>query len=305
MKAVFSWIKNNRLTALLAVAVLYFLLKNNSGLFSVNLRKSYQPNLGMTESFDMAAPEMGLGSRGLGKSIIPSSADYAPTNNAQDRLVIQNSDISLQVKNVRTALDDILSQVKAAGGYMVNSSLSSPEDAPYASLTVRVPASQLDATLNSLRGLAVKVVWENLYGNDVTDEYEDIDAKLVTLNRTKAKFEAIFESAVEISDILRVQQELINLENQIDSYKGRQNYLEKNAQLARITINLSTDEFSLPYAPSETWRPDVIFKTAVRSLIANLRKVGTLAIWAFVYSVIIIPAILILRFFFRKKELQK
>ena len=301
-----SWIKNNKITALLAVMVAYFLLKNYFGVSPLKFRNySPIPNLGMTESFDMAAPEMGIGSRGFSKSIIPPSPDYPPTTNVQDRLVIRNADISLQVKNVRQVADEILNQVKSAGGYMVNSSLSAPEDVPNANITVRIPASKLDTTLNFLRGLSIKVVWENVYGEDVTDQYEDINAKLATLNKTKARIEALFDQAVEVSDLLRIQQEIINIESQIDSQKGRQNYLEKNAQLARISINLSTDEFSLPYAPSETWRPEVIFKQAVRSLVGLLRNLATAVIWLTVYSVVIIPSVLVLRYLLRKKELKK
>ena len=188
---------------------------------------------------------------------------------------------------------------------MVNSSLSAPEDVPNANITVRIPASKLDTTLNFLRGLSIKVVWENVYGEDVTDQYEDINAKLATLNKTKARIEALFDQAVEVSDLLGIQQEIINIESQIDSQKGRQNYLEKNAQLARISINLSTDEFSLPYAPSETWRPEVIFKQAVRSLVGLLRNLATAVIWLTVYSVVIIPSVLVLRYLLRKKELKK
>src|SRR3989338_10482440 len=167
-------------------------------------------------------------------------------------------------------------------------------------ITVRIPASKLDTTLNFLRGLSIKVVWENVYGEDVTDQYEDINAKLATLNKTKARIEALFDQAVEVSDLLGIQQEIINIESQIDSQKGRQNYLEKNAQLARISINLSTDEFSLPYAPSETWRPEAIFKQAVRSLVAQVRKVGTAFIWLAVYSVIWIPVLVL--FFYLKRR---
>ena len=55
-------------------------------------------------------------------------------------------------------------------------------------------------------------------------------------------------------------------QSQIDSYKGQQDALKKNAQLAKLTIYLSTDEIALPYAPSETFRPQIIFKLAVRGI---------------------------------------
>ncbi len=68
--------------------------------------------------------------------------------------------------------------------------------------------------------------------------------------------------------------------------------------MAKVTIYLSTDEMALPYAPSNAWRPAVIFKLAVRSLIGSLRSLASVLIWIVVYSVIWLPiliAILLLR----------
>ena len=124
-----------------------------------------------------------------------------------------------------------------------------------------------------------------------------------TLEKTKAKFEEILEAATEIQDILQVQREIINLQAEIDAVIGQQKYLEQSAKLARLTVYLSTDELALPYAPSETWRPVVIFRQAVRSLIYQMRKIGTALIWLAVYSVIWIPALLLIYYFKKRKSL--
>ena len=302
MKAILGWMKSNKLTTLLILIILYFVFQSYSPIRPSMLKLDRPMTDYQGPLFEESA--MKYGAPTLGKFIPPNPGDYTPTEN-QNRLVIQNADMSLQVKNVRSTVDDILNQVKAVGGFMINSTLSSAEDAPNANLTVRVPSDKFPQVLNFLRKSSIKVVYENLFGEDVTDQYEDINAKLTTLNKTKAKFEEIFNSAAEVSDILNIQQQIINIESQIDSYIGRQQYLEKNAQLARITINLSTDEFSLQYASSETWRPEVIFKQAVRSLVGLLRKLATAVIWLTVYSIVIIPVILVLRYFLRNKELKK
>jgi len=102
---------------------------------------------------------------------------------------------------------------------------------------------------------------------------------------------------------LTVQRELISLQNQIDSLKGQQKYLEQTAQLAKVTIYLSSDEMALPYAPSATFRPDVIFKLAVRSLVGALRGVATLAIWIIVFGVIWVPVLVIIIFIKRLRKM--
>ena len=219
----------------------------------------------------------------------------APAPEAKERLVIKESTLSLLVKNVIEAQKEISQKAQELGGYLVQSNVSHPQETEATSgwITVRVPQEKLEEALNYFRGLAVKVVSETISGRDVTDEYVDIDARLATLLKTKAKFEEILAKAQNVQEILEVRRELINLQQQVDNLKGRQNYLEKNAQVSRVTIYLATDELALPYVPAETWRPQVIFKQAVRSLISTLRKLGNLIIWLGVYSVVWLPILVI------------
>ncbi|MBM3282723.1 DUF4349 domain-containing protein [Candidatus Gottesmanbacteria bacterium] len=292
---VIEWIKKNKLASLLLVILLIMLWRNwFGGISGMKLsapRKAQQ--LWESESAGLGAPL-------AEKYILPPANNYPPSPEIKDRLVIQESWVSLLTKNVKETVDKILDYAKSSGGYMVNSSTNNADESPSATVVIRVPESKLRPTLDFLRGIAIKVVSENLTGEDVTDHYVDIEARLSTLNKTKLKFEEILDKAVKVEDILTVQREIINLQSQIDSLKGQQQYLEKSAQMAKITIYLSTDEIALPYAPTETWRPNIIFKLAIRSLIGNLRSLGSVLIWMLVYAVIWVP-LLLLVFFIRKK----
>lgn len=287
---IISWIKSNKLAAILIIFLLVILGKN---WVSNNLigQTSYQ----MTESATsrlgnvaMEAPSLKMGRSG----IIPPQPDYAPAPEVTDRKVIQSSEISLLVSDVRQSADAIISKVTATGGYMVNSYFSNPGESPTSTVTVRVPASQLTDFLSFLQDHGVKVVSENLSGQDVTDQYVDIERRIAILMQTKTKMEEILSRAVEVSDIVNINNQIINIQSQIDSYKGQELYLDQSAKTARVTIHLSTDEFSLPYAPTDTWRPEVIFKQAVRSLVGLLRSITSSAIWIAVFSVVWIPVLL-------------
>jgi len=247
-------------------------------------------------SYDLALPSAG----GVAKSLIaPVPREVAPVD-TQDRLVIKDTSLSLVVKDVTKTIADIETVAKDLGGYLVNSYLSRPEEGGSGTIVVRVPESRRAEVLNTFRKLAVKVVSESIVGTDVTDEYVDLQSRLEVLLQTKAKFQDIMNRATAINDLLNVQRELINLQSQIDSLKGQQKYYEQSAKLTKITVYLSTDELSLPYAPTDSWRPKVIFKQAIRSLVANFRQLGTAAIWLLVYSPVILPLIA-LALWLRKK----
>ncbi|OGG03454.1 hypothetical protein A2W14_05365 [Candidatus Gottesmanbacteria bacterium RBG_16_37_8] len=287
---IWEYIKSHKITSLLILVIIYLLYKNSGGI--VPLRPNTYDSAPMTGVSEGMSLKLGSPSY-MGRGIVPPQPDYAPAPDVTDRKVISESQLSIQVKNVRDATDKIMTFAKRIGGYMVNTSLSNPGEAPSGYIVIRVPQAKFDESLIFLRSLGIKVVWENLTGEDVTDQYVDLDARIATLNRTLLKFQELFNKAVEISDILNIQREIINIQEQIDSLKGQQNFLDKSALMAKISVNLSTDEFSLPYAPTDTFRPEVIFKQAVRSLVDQLRKVGTWIIWLTVYAVVWVPVLLI------------
>lgn len=227
--------------------------------------------------------------------------ESAPTDNVS-RMVIRDSTLSLQVKDVAAEVSAIETLAKGFGGYLVNSNLSRPESAANGSITVRVPEDKRSDAMTAFKKLAVKVVSESVSGNDVTDQYVDLEAQLAVLTKTKVKFEAILDQATRVEDLMNVQQQLIGIQQQIDSVRGQQKYYEQSAKLSLVSIYLSTDELALPYAPTNEWRPAVIFKEAIRSLIANIRGIGSLVIWGVVYLPILIPVGLIIWYLKTRKN---
>ncbi|MFA5827763.1 MAG: DUF4349 domain-containing protein [Candidatus Shapirobacteria bacterium] len=292
-----NWLKKNWALAILIIIVLSFLKERFLGSGNLSLRNS--------ASYDMAmggvapAPAAKISSLSSRTDFVPES--IAPSD-AVDRMVIQDTSLSLVVKDVSTVISQIETAAKGFGGYLVNSYLSKPEAAASGNIVIRVPEGKRTEALSALKGFAIKVVSESVSGTDVTDEYVDLQARLDILYKTKAKFDEISAKAYTVNDLLEVNRELINVQSQIDSIKGRQKYYEQSAKLSKITVYLSTDEMSLPYAPTNEWRPAVIFKEAVRSLVGALRNIGTLAIWLVVFSPVIIPAVLLYRWYRSKKK---
>ncbi len=279
MKKFLLWIKNNKATAALLLVVVWLVLNQRSG------RVGWAPRSEEFSSLEVR--------RGASVNLPPAGGGAPPQPEVKERLKVEESNISLVVDQVRPKVEQITDYVVGRGGYLVSSSISQPQEAPFATLVVRLPNQELRPTLAYLRQLAVKVTNEYLQGWDVTDEYLDLEARLKTLYQTKAKFEEILAQAQKVNEILQVQREIINLQEQIDRLKGRQEYLRKTAQNAKLTIYLSTDEWSLPYSPeAPAFRPKVIFKQAVRSLVLNLRRGVAAGIWLAVYSVIWLPLVL-------------
>lgn len=290
-----AWLKHNwALIILIAIALLW--VKNSFlGTSSVQPSRSsdfssLNGQTGIMSASNMSAPKMA------------GIYNPAPPSDSTNRLVIQDTSLSLQVSDVSNTLKKIEDTTKSLGGFLVNSNLSKPESAASGNITIRVPEDKRTEAMAAYKNYAVKVVSESVFGTDVTDQYVDLESKLAVLNTTKQKFEEILAKATTVNDLITVNQQLINLQSQIDAVKGQQKYYEQSAKLTKIIIYLSTDDLALPYAPTNEWRPAVVFKQAVRSLVSTTRDLGSLAIWLVVYSPIIIPVVGIIWFVRRRRS---
>lgn len=300
-----EWIKRNKLSSLLLGVILFYILRSFISSSGVNYPASRISSPPMMDSTYNASRGMtvpgGVSYTEMMQKVSPVSSIDTST---QNRLVQKESSLSLLVGDVRSTADTVIKQAEGMGGFMIQSTFSNPGESPSGSISVRVPASNLASYLDILRKQSIRVVSEQLSGTDITDQYKDIKSRLDTLNTTKAKFEAIYDKAVSIQDILEVQNRIIELQDQIDSLKGQQQYMEKSAEMARVSVYLSTDELSLPYASDTSWRPSVVFKSAVRSLVENLRGFASLLIWVSVYVVFwgpVLVIILLIRRYRRKR----
>ncbi len=304
-----NWIMKNKLAVGLIVVLLGYWLWNNSDLKYRGVSRSMSYNYGgvATDSY-IGSAEMGmpqsLSVNSRSTIGIAPAPDYAPVSESANRMTVQNGSMSLLVADVRDTQQKISEYVTSQNGYVVNSSATRPTEQPYGTITVRVPADRLAAAFDYFRSLGMKVTSESLSGYDVTDQYEDLETKLGYLERSLAQIQAIQDRAETYEQILSGTREVINLQRQIDDLKGRQTYLEQTARLALVNIDMSTDELALPYAPDTNFRPALIFKMAVRSLMVTLQDLGGKIIWLAVYSVIWLPLLIII-FVLRRLMMRK
>jgi len=291
-----NFIKKNWIVLSLLL-IIVFLAKDKIVTPNFSSRVSTQsiyPSMGISEmAFDSA--DM------INTKISYSRNSVAPSENP-NRLIIQDTSLSLQVKDVSKTINDILETTKKLEGFLINSSLSKPETAASGNISVRIPEGKRQEALEAFKKMAVKVVSESVYGNDVTDQYVDLESRLDVLTKTKTKYEEILKQATKVADIMSVQEQLTYIQTQIDDLKGQQKYFEQSAKLSKIVVYLSTDELALPYAPTNEWRPTVIFKNAVRSLVGIFRTLGSLIIYLVVFIPVIIPIILIIRVINKKNR---
>lgn len=308
MKGLSEWVKSHGWAALVLAFLLYFFVLRplvsiffGSSLFHLSMPAERSSRVGYETPLPGVSSNLGS-SLDVNFPLLPVPLDESAPVESTNRIVVTETTLSMVVENVNIAVADIEHKAATAGGYMVGRHVSQPEEAPSATLVVRVPSSRIDEFLQQTKDVSVKVTMENVVGTDVTDAYEDLQAKIAIYQANMNKFSALMTQTDDIEYLIRIQKELINLQNQIDQLRGRQQLLEQTAKLAKVTFYLSSDEWSLPYAPATSFRPKVIFKEAVRALIQTLRGLAEKAIWLAVYSVVWGPVLIVILFIRRRKS---
>jgi len=107
-------------------------------------------------------------------------------------------------------------------------------------MAVRVPADRFSETLEEIRKTASRVVTENVKGQDVTEEFIDIEAQVKAKKALEQQFMEIMRRANSVEDALDVQRQLADVRGEIERVEGRKRFLENQSTLSTIKIRLQT-----------------------------------------------------------------
>lgn len=216
------------------------------------------------------------------------------------RMIIKNGEMTLLIADTDRALEQATDIAVNSGGYVVSSKTWNSGDRKSATLTMGVPSDQFEAVQRQLRALAVKVQSDTSSGQDVSDEYVDLQARLTNLEATAARIRELLKDAKDVDEALQVNLKLSEVESEIEQIKGRMQYLKDRSAFSTMVVNLH------PEAPEPTpaaWQPGKTIEAAADSAGNLLRGLVDAAIWLIVaYGPVLIPLALVVWFVVRTQR---
>lgn len=194
----------------------------------------------------------GGGGGGGGREEEPSAPAETTTTLAQaeqtqtqnSRRIIRNAELGLEAESPEDTQRRIAGIAESKNGFVVESNQSS-SDARQATrdvvaMTIRVPADQFQSTLDEIRQAAGRVVTETVKGQDVTEEFIDIEAQMKAKKALEAQFMEIMKRASTVEDALDVQRQLADVRGEIERIEGRLRFLENQSALSTIKVRIQT-----------------------------------------------------------------
>jgi hypothetical protein len=230
------------------------------------------------------------------QSIVPEApaampaATPAAREAAQDfggeRMIVRTGSLAIVVEDTEETLEAIERLATELGGYVSDLQSWRRNDQMAATLTVRVLAESFDQARERIKELAIEVESENASGQDVTEEYVDLEARLGNLEMAEEELRELLATAQEThkdaESILAIYREITSVRQQIEQIKGRMQYLENAAALATLTISITPEEEEEPVV-EPGWEPLRQARDALRSLVNALKVLANVLIWAILF----------------------
>ncbi|HEU4932504.1 MAG TPA: DUF4349 domain-containing protein [Pyrinomonadaceae bacterium] len=163
---------------------------------------------------------------------------------AFERKIIRNAEITMEVSSTTDTQHRVASIAESKGGFVVTSESKQRENVDPAQrtldikLVVRVPSPHFGVAFDEIKKLASNTPSEQVTGQDVTEEFIDLEARIKTQKALEIQFLEIMRQAYKVADALEVQRQIADVRTEIEKLEGRKRFLENRSSLSTITVNI-------------------------------------------------------------------
>jgi len=156
-----------------------------------------------------------------------------------NKKIIKSGSIRIQsedLKKSREELEKILNNTKS---YIQNENSDNYASSEMFNLTVRVPNQYFDTLINSLSNKGIGIVRsKSISTKDVTEDYYDTEIRLKNKELYLAKYRDFLSQAKKVSDMLEIQEKIRNMEEEIESAKGKLRFIDDKVNFSTLDISI-------------------------------------------------------------------
>jgi ABC-type multidrug transport system fused ATPase/permease subunit len=271
----------------------------------------------VTRSSGSPAGDANMAQESLGSKSIavvpPAAGTGADAANvpAVDKLIVRNKTLRIEVGKVPDAVAAIralatkegadISQLQVATSSdepvyrpMTDGSTSADSGPLQAYVVVRVPAGKYAAFIEEAAKLGT-VRYQAESTDDVTQQHIDLKARLENLRAQEVRLREFFAKAKNVTEMLQIENELSRVRGEIESLAAQVAYLERQAAMATVTIELSEPK-ALVRPSGIDWGVGTAFTNSVRAFVGTLNVLIVLLGPALAIGLFfVLPVVLIVR----------
>jgi hypothetical protein len=223
-----------------------------------------------------------------------------------DRKIVRNADLDLEAESPESAQQKITTIAEMKGGFVVESQQNvsniKATSRDIVTMTVRVPSDRFGEALDEIRKTSIRVVSEKVKGEDVTEEFIDVEAQLKAKKALEAQFMEIMKRAGRVDEALQVQSELADVRGEIEKIEGRLRFLENKSSLSTIKIRLQTGQVIASASQGFGGRFTESFNAGMNVATNFILGVVTFVVAILPFTLLVgLPLVLAFRYFWKRQ----
>ena len=249
-----------------------------------SLEAAYAEDYETLKDSTIAAAENGLSTESA------SSQTALPAN----QKLIRTVTLDAETEDMDALLTDVESRIAQLGGYVENRNVyngkTTKRDNRRASLTIRIPADQLDQFVSQVSGIS-NVLTHNENTKDVTLNYVATESRITALQTEETRLLELLAMAESLEDLLVLEERLTDVRTELEKHKSQLKVYDNLVNYA--TVYLTVEEV-VQYTEVEEDEPDPTFwERAWDGFVSGLKNSWTLCKGLVILVISIIPYLIL------------
>lgn len=154
-----------------------------------------------------------------------------------NRKLIYQANLVMPVKDYAEAQTLLRNLVAQSGAYILQFSENSNTGERGGNFTIKVAANGFSSLLDGLEQISPSLK-RSVTGQDVTEEYVDLDSRLKAKQAVEVRLLGFMEKAAKTDELLAYSNELAKVQEELEKLKGRIRYLDQHVSYSTVELRM-------------------------------------------------------------------
>ena len=230
---------------------------------------------------EAAVPE-----EGLADSVAKSDVDVP-----ENQKLIRTLYVDAETENMDELLTKVDARISELGGYVearevTNDSIYAQYSNRYASLTIRIPAENVDAFVGHVSE-ASNITSNRETTEDVTLQYVAVESRIKALETEEARLLELLAKAENMNDLLQIEARLTEVRMELEQVTSQLRVYDNRVNYGTIHLNLrEVEEYTEP-------EPETFWQRVTTGLGDSLESLGNGFVNVLAFLIIALPYLLV------------
>lgn len=230
---------------------------------------------------EAAVPE-----EGLADSVAKSDVDVP-----ENQKLIRTLYVDAETENMDELLTKVDARISELGGYVearevTNDSIYAQYSNRYASLTIRIPAENVDAFVGHVSE-ASNITSNRETTEDVTLQYVAVESRIKALETEEARLLELLAKAENMNDLLQIEARLTEVRMELEQVTSQLRVYDNRVNYGTIHLNLrEVEEYTEP-------EPETFWQRITTGLGDSLESLGNGFVNVLAFLIIALPYLLV------------